>query len=196
MSKKRFDYLNPEAPDASKAKASSETSTAKASTSKASSPRKPRRKSASNKVEASSDSAADAKQKAADTPPEAADSSNMADTKLAEPTDPAIAAEVADITSASEAAAQADKADTSRHPATDEANPSPESSNAENTSTKDDAEPLHSLPWGKGRMQQERAQLNVRIPAALKRQALAKAALEGRNLNDVIESLLLEYLQD
>lgn len=57
------------------------------------------------------------------------------------------------------------------------------------------AEQLTSLPKGKGRMKQERSQLNVRLPTILKRQALAKAVLEGRDIGEVIEELLREYLE-
>ena len=54
---------------------------------------------------------------------------------------------------------------------------------------------LTSLPKGKGRMKQERSQLNVRIPTTLKRQASAKAVLEGRDIGEVVEDLLREYLE-
>jgi predicted HicB family RNase H-like nuclease len=53
---------------------------------------------------------------------------------------------------------------------------------------------LFSVPKGKGRMKQERSQLNVRIPTTLKRQASAKAVLEGRDIGEVVETLLREYL--
>lgn len=53
---------------------------------------------------------------------------------------------------------------------------------------------LKSVPKGKGRMKQERSQLNVRIPTALKRQASAKAVLEGEDIGEVVERLLREYL--
>jgi predicted HicB family RNase H-like nuclease len=43
-------------------------------------------------------------------------------------------------------------------------------------------------------MKQERSQLNVRIPTSLKRQASAKAVLEGRDIGEVVEDLLTEYL--
>ena len=55
-------------------------------------------------------------------------------------------------------------------------------------------EELASVPKGKGRMKQERSQLNVRIPTTLKRQASAKAVLEGRDIGEVVEALLREYL--
>lgn len=45
-------------------------------------------------------------------------------------------------------------------------------------------------------MKQDRSQLNVRIPTALKRQATAKAVLEGREMGDVVEELLKGYLSD
>ena len=54
---------------------------------------------------------------------------------------------------------------------------------------------LTSLPKGKGRMKQERSQLNVRIPTTLKRRASAKAVLEGRDIGEVVEELLREYLE-
>jgi hypothetical protein len=56
------------------------------------------------------------------------------------------------------------------------------------------AEELTSVPKGQGRMKQERSQLNVRIPTILKRQASAKAVLEGRDIGEVVEELLREYL--
>ncbi len=54
---------------------------------------------------------------------------------------------------------------------------------------------LASVPKGEGRMKQERSQLNVRIPTALKRQASAKAVLEGRDIGEVVEDLLRQYLE-
>ena len=53
---------------------------------------------------------------------------------------------------------------------------------------------LSSVPKGRGRMKQERSQLNVRIPTSLKRQASAKAVLEGRDIGEIVEELLREYL--
>ncbi len=53
---------------------------------------------------------------------------------------------------------------------------------------------LQSVPKGTGRMKQERSQLNVRIPTTLKRRASAKAVLEGRDIGEVVEALLREYL--
>lgn len=63
------------------------------------------------------------------------------------------------------------------------------------SSRKPSTEDLASLPKGKGRMKQERSQLNVRIPTALKRRASAKAVLEGRDIGEVVEELLREYLE-
>jgi len=60
------------------------------------------------------------------------------------------------------------------------------------TATRDE---LASVPKGRGRMKQERSQLNVRIPTTLKRQAAAKAVLEGRDIGEVVEELLREYLE-
>ena len=54
---------------------------------------------------------------------------------------------------------------------------------------------LASVPKGTGRMKQERSQLNVRLPTTLKRQASAKAVLEGRDIGEVVEELLREYLE-
>ena len=56
------------------------------------------------------------------------------------------------------------------------------------------AQQLMSVPKGQGRMKQERSQLNVRIPTSLKRQASAKAVLEGKDIGEVVEELLREYL--
>ena len=63
------------------------------------------------------------------------------------------------------------------------------------SSRKPFTEDLASLPKGRGRMKQERSQLNVRIPTALKRRASAKAVLEGRDIGEVVEELLREYLE-
>src|SRR5215208_6166506 len=63
------------------------------------------------------------------------------------------------------------------------------------SSRKPSTEDLASLPKGKGRMKQERSQLNVRIPTALKRRASAKAVLEGQDIGEVVEELLREYLE-
>lgn len=54
---------------------------------------------------------------------------------------------------------------------------------------------LVSVPKGKGRMKQERSQLNVRVPTTLKRKASAKAVLEGKDIGEVVEALLREYLE-
>jgi len=56
------------------------------------------------------------------------------------------------------------------------------------------AEELTSVPKRQGRMKQERSQLNVRIPTTLKRQASAKAVLEGQDIGEVVEELLRKYL--
>lgn len=53
---------------------------------------------------------------------------------------------------------------------------------------------FESVPKGEGRMKQPRSQLNVRLPTPLKRQATAKAVLEGRDIGEVVEELLKEYL--
>jgi hypothetical protein len=57
------------------------------------------------------------------------------------------------------------------------------------------AQQLASVPKGEGRMKQERSQLNVRIPTALKRQAAAKAVLEGKDIGEVVEDLLRQYIE-
>jgi predicted HicB family RNase H-like nuclease len=54
---------------------------------------------------------------------------------------------------------------------------------------------LRSVPRGEGRMEQERDQLNVRVPTTLKRQAVAKAALEGKSIGEVVEALLFAYIK-
>jgi cytidylate kinase len=64
-----------------------------------------------------------------------------------------------------------------------------------NVSHESTAQELASVPKGQGRMKQERSQLNVRIPTILKRQATAKAVLEGRDIGEVVEELLREYLE-
>jgi hypothetical protein len=63
------------------------------------------------------------------------------------------------------------------------------------SSRKPATEDLATVPKGKGRMKQDRSQLNVRIPTALKRRASAKAVLEGRDIGEVVEELLREYLE-
>ena len=55
---------------------------------------------------------------------------------------------------------------------------------------------LTSVPKREGRMTQDREQLNVRIPTMLKRRAAAQAALEGRTIGDVVETLLLNYIRE
>jgi predicted HicB family RNase H-like nuclease len=44
-------------------------------------------------------------------------------------------------------------------------------------------------------MKQQRSLLNVRIPTTLKRRTSAKAVLEGRDIGEVVEELLREYLE-
>jgi hypothetical protein len=68
-------------------------------------------------------------------------------------------------------------------------------SGGEGKSRTSSREELTSVPKGKGRMKQERSQLNVRVPTTLKRQASAKAVLEGRDIGEVVEKLLREYLE-
>jgi hypothetical protein len=69
------------------------------------------------------------------------------------------------------------------------------SDNSRSAARASTAEELVSVPKGKGRMKQERSQLNVRIPTTLKRQASAKAVLEGRDIGEVVEELLRKYLE-
>lgn len=76
----------------------------------------------------------------------------------------------------------------------DSRNKTDSSSGEEGRSRTSAASELASVPKGKGRMKQERSQLNVRIPTTLKRQASAKAVLEGRDIGEVVEELLREYL--
>ncbi len=73
----------------------------------------------------------------------------------------------------------------------------PESSGGggEGRSRSSSAQELSSVPKGTGRMKQERSQLNVRIPTTLKRRASAKAVLEGKDIGEVVEELLREYLE-
>jgi hypothetical protein len=63
------------------------------------------------------------------------------------------------------------------------------------SSRKPSTEGLVSVPKGQGRMKQERSQLNVRVPTTLKRQASAKAVLEGKDIGEVVEALLQQYLE-
>ena len=63
------------------------------------------------------------------------------------------------------------------------------------SSRKPSTQDLASVPKGKGRMKQERSQLNVRIPTVLKRRASAKAVLEGKDIGEIVEELLREYLE-
>ena len=53
---------------------------------------------------------------------------------------------------------------------------------------------LRSVPRGEGRMEQDRDQLNVRIPTTLKRRAVAKAALKGTSIGELVEELLYAYV--
>ena len=55
-------------------------------------------------------------------------------------------------------------------------------------------DPLRSVPRGEGRMEQDREQLNIRIPKLLKRRAIAKAVMEGKTVGEVIEDLLIGYI--
>ena len=55
-------------------------------------------------------------------------------------------------------------------------------------------DPLRSVPRGEGRMEQDREQLNIRIPKLLKRRATAKAVMEGKTVGEVIEDLLISYI--
>ena len=84
---------------------------------------------------------------------------------------------------------------TSRDAANDGRGEGPTQPRSRRSSRKPSTEDLASLPKGKGRMKQERSQLNVRIPTALKRRASAKAVLEGRDIGEVVEELLHEYLE-
>ena len=54
---------------------------------------------------------------------------------------------------------------------------------------------LRTVPRGEGRMEQEREQLNIRLPTMLKRRAMAKATLEGRTIGEVVEDFLNEYIE-
>lgn len=54
---------------------------------------------------------------------------------------------------------------------------------------------LRSVPRGDGRMEQQRDQLNVRVPTTLKRQAVARAALEGKSIGELVEELLYAYIK-
>lgn len=58
------------------------------------------------------------------------------------------------------------------------------------------ADELKTVPKGEGRMKQDRAQLNIRIPEMLKRRAGAKAMLEGRTLAEVVEEFLHAYTNE
>lgn len=56
-----------------------------------------------------------------------------------------------------------------------------------------EVESLKSVPRRQGRTQQKE-QLNIRIPRDLKRLAQAQAALEGRTIGDLVEELLIRYV--
>lgn len=62
------------------------------------------------------------------------------------------------------------------------------------TSKEESGGGLRSVARGDGRMEQAREQLNVRVPTTLKRRALAKAALEGKNIGELVEELLYGYV--
>lgn len=53
---------------------------------------------------------------------------------------------------------------------------------------------LRSVKRREGRTEQKE-QLNVRIPRELKRVAQAHAALEGRSIGDLVEELLIRYVE-
>ena len=55
---------------------------------------------------------------------------------------------------------------------------------------------LQTVPKGQGRMEQDRTQLNIRVPTMLKRSAGSKAILEGRSLGEVIEEFLRAYIDE
>lgn len=55
-------------------------------------------------------------------------------------------------------------------------------------------EGLRSVKRREGRTEQKE-QLNVRIPRELKRVAQAHAALEGRTIGDLVEELLIRYVE-
>lgn len=71
--------------------------------------------------------------------------------------------------------------------------PEPQQAQAEPTTDAPPAQ-LQTVARGAGRMQQDREQLNVRLPVALKRQVAARAALEGVTVGELLERVLLEYL--
>lgn len=72
-------------------------------------------------------------------------------------------------------------------------NPKQPEPNAVKTTEGDE---LKTVPKGEGRMKQDRAQLNIRIPEMLKRRAGAKAMLEGRTLAEVVEEFLHAYANE
>jgi predicted HicB family RNase H-like nuclease len=71
----------------------------------------------------------------------------------------------------------------------------PEAGTVEATTPEISQEVLTTVARGQGRMDQEREQLNVRVPVRLKRLTASKAALEGKTLGELVESLLLEYVK-
>ncbi len=54
---------------------------------------------------------------------------------------------------------------------------------------------LQTVPKGQGRMEQDRTQLNIRVPTMLKRRAGAKATLEGKSLGEIVEEFLRTYVE-
>ena len=72
-----------------------------------------------------------------------------------------------------------------------------ETSGSALVSTSTPASPaLTTVARRSGRMEQDREQLNVRLPTQLKRRALAAAALEGLTVGELIEQLLLARLKE
>jgi hypothetical protein len=61
--------------------------------------------------------------------------------------------------------------------------------------TGETATQLKSVPKGQGRMEQDREQLNIRIPTQLKRRAVSKAVLEGKTIGELIEQFLVQYVE-
>lgn len=55
---------------------------------------------------------------------------------------------------------------------------------------------LQTVPKGQGRMEQDRTQLNIRVPTMLKRSAASKAVLAGRTLGEVVEEFLRAYVDE
>jgi predicted HicB family RNase H-like nuclease len=71
----------------------------------------------------------------------------------------------------------------------------PEAGTVGKTNSETKQDDLTTVARGQGRMDQDREQLNVRVPMRLKRLTASKAALEGKTLGELIESLLLEYVK-